>query len=486
MDTSLFMVEAEFEFTSPMYRDFDVEEFSDKTSGEVRFAIPKVYFSDSFPFPAQDQVVVWNQAQVTSVHGLAGSYDPTSLLFRIPAGDQQSELVQLVLKEAFRTSDPTALTVVTQKTPAGAVPLVLPADVDYSYDQVEYANPVLSEHVKQAYTAFTDPLSDLARCLGIRGIHIHSAHPGIVVPFGDDERVVHIVMRATPPGDYYTANRTHIQGHALHPRLEAVTCVGPTKGRGLQISDSADVVMATVIGNTWYIHCPLDIWFNGDSTLKILNEILVAIWACLWIDTAEIAALNETTLSAQLAEWQDRVVKTFLDRQTALQAQVVRLQRELADTLGQLRALNASLSGLQADPLRHSDERLRGTAETILAEELVDSVTYVQDGLHVHLKPLIVEHEGARYALGTLTVRLNLSSQVYVWSDKPTHPRGIAHPHVDAAGNPCLGNATQAVIQALTQDRLADAVRYVLNWLQYGYTPELAAHHKLTEWPLAT
>jgi len=166
-------------------------------------------------------------------------------------------------------------------------------------------------------------------------------------------------------------------------------------------------------------------------------------------------------------------------------ANIEQAQRWLAELLRSKRELEEHICAYDLTPfVQVTLKRLPRDYRLIKADPDVAMIAVVSDGLHIETRPLHVEHEGRRYAVGSFTIRIGRKGTVNVWCETPLHPKGVPHPHIAKDGGPCFGNATNAILRAGADHRYHDAVTLVLRWLKQGYAPQLASV-KIEEWPLA-
>jgi hypothetical protein len=164
---------------------------------------------------------------------------------------------------------------------------------------------------------------------------------------------------------------------------------------------------------------------------------------------------------------------------------IERTQKRLHALYALLREYRAGWRRMDSDrTFVETFRRLPEDLAHIKAMPQVDHVALADEGINIHLKPVIMEWEGKRYRMGRFVVRFGVFGTVSVWCVESTHPYRVPHPHINRDGIWCFGNATDAIAKASAELRLAKAATYLIAWLTKGYDPDLALT-KIETWPVA-
>lgn len=160
--------------------------------------------------------------------------------------------------------------------------------------------------------------------------------------------------------------------------------------------------------------------------------------------------------------------------------EIDKLQQTLNAKISTMKQLLKVKSTMENMPIDAG--KIARDVEKIYSDPRVDMIEIVENGIVVTTKQIFTEHDGIKYSTGVFAIRVNGVGRLSVWSEKSEHPKGHGHPHITTDTPPCFGNITRAVQEAAAEFRWADAIHYVLEWLTYGYAPELAIV-SIEEWP---
>ncbi len=309
-------------------------------------------------------------------------------------------------------------------------------------------------------------------------------------PARDEEGHMHLYYGHRPPGDDgQRMPLTKVFGHPLE-RSDRAPYTGPVLGRGWIVHDGVGrVPIAQIIGRSAYVLVPVHELPQGvqhEVMARILQGIMKNIGKMYWNETADLLNLPpdaDHVLKGLSSDWHSRRYMGALIR--IVDGRIEKLEKELAGLYSERQRLlelqerlgNVDGSGHTHD-LYEEFTKLRDIPK-------VSKVFARQEGLHLETAPLIATHQGKRYAMGRFEMRFTRDYAVHVWSLEPTHPKGIAHPHIGSyTGFTCYGSATRGLRQMLGERRLVEATRLVLEWLERGYT-EGQAEHPIEQWPEA-
>ncbi|HTM67674.1 MAG TPA: hypothetical protein VL426_00085 [Candidatus Binatia bacterium] len=368
----------------------------------------------------------------------------------------------------------------------GFFPLVTPKDVSVivhdDRDPLETEKDIKLRRL--ALGEYDKSLRTLARFSGLE-VHFHAEGGGIKPPFPEKPGVVHILTNAQPPGQISVRYVSLAFGLKIHEEGLAVLANGPSRGRGAVVKDELGESLVQVLGNTWYLLFPTLSHFNWQTSTVIFDKLV----SLAWRGSREAVKLKAPVPATRkafeetAAKWNDELPDLIRADVKNMDRKIEDAQRDLADLTRRKKESLALLEAFGRSTFaRELRERAPKDFAAIKADPLVQRVLFVDEGLHVETKPIVIEEEGVRYAMGSFVVRIAKRGAVTAWNEAPTHRGGIPHPHIAKDGGPCFGNATRAIAEAAGEQRYADAVRYVLRWLSEGYTKALAAV-KIREWP---
>jgi len=346
----------------------------------------------------------------------------------------------------------------------------------------------MTEAMRRALAVY-EPL--LCRFTGLTGLtpHFHCDGDEVIrapLPCGPGE--AHIFANARPPGEARSRFISSVAGLPIHDEGQEVICLEPAAGRGMTLGDESGTLVQTIGSNVYFL-LPTMSNFDPLVSPRIFEYLLVLGWeGCRRHQSrppeADRPARRKDFLACTkgwLETGRDLMVKDL----AKVDANIESAQRWLAELLRSKRELEEHIQAIDATPFVQATlGRLPRDYRQIKAHPDVAIIAVVNDGIHVETRPLHVEHEGKRYAVGSFTIRIGRKGTVNVWCETPLHPKGVPHPHIAKDGGPCFGNATNAILRAGADHRYHDVVTLVLRWLKQGYSPQLASV-KIEEWPLA-
>lgn len=189
------------------------------------------------------------------------------------------------------------------------------------------------------------------------------------------------------------------------------------------------------------------------------------------------AAWRTERLAAGRARFADACRRREAEEAAALEGEIAFLRdtleaygRHLTGEARRAAQARGGAAGLQAPGVE---------AIAVLGE--VQEVQGSDSGLVVVTVPLVAEHEGRRYALGSFRIDLGFDGGIAVRN--LTDPRGECdHPHV-RRGRPVLGGAAVGVAKLIGEYQLAAAVSVLLDFLQT--VDARAWEAPITAWPEA-
>lgn len=338
-------------------------------------------------------------------------------------------------------------------------------------------------------------IHEFATCAGGLTVYLHPPTDSkFHEPFRDEDGVFHLFIITTPSPH---------RGEQQYPQTMFDLCVetpagfyshlNPTLGRGVILSEGKRDI-AQIIGNNIYLPWdPITLMTgNTENGVDIFRKTLTIIFNHLLSRKKETAhapeedsPLTEENIRANIDAYAEKGLSN-LRKDLVAQVGKVRdaeaklriLKEELADSRrlsDMLTRENFLMGPLCADLLRNR--------ERILANRMIEAVRVTAHGFDLDTKMIRIVHEGKSYRIGTFTMRFDFSGKFSIWTKEPLHPRSVPHPHISAWNGPCFGNASETISDAVIEFRYGDAVEYLLDWLENGYSPELVIWNKLEEWP---
>ncbi len=338
----------------------------------------------------------------------------------------------------------------------------------------------------QATSAYRRELENFSRLLGGVELHFHCAKLFERNSFPNVPGCYRIFTNSSPAGEASFTFGTTIFGMPLDKDGFPVKVTKPTPGRGLSMEDQEEQPCVQVLGNTIYFLVPTVGNYRGEISRIIFKKLFIAGWDGIRLLAKEkkTKPLSKRACAGIAKRWVDGYPNGVEEEMALLDDKIARVTKELAGYLRNKQEF-ASILALLNTPgyARRAKKRLVREFDKLMANPDFERVSVVDEGLHLATKRIIPEHNGRGFDLGRFVIRIGRNGRVSVWSEEPTHPRRIPHPHIDADSGPCFGNATEAIIKAAAEERYADAASMTLRWLRDGYSPELAAV-KIEEWPV--
>lgn len=366
------------------------------------------------------------------------------------------------------------------------VSIVVPRRVDVQVDDPLDTTKMtleLRELQERALAAYRPRLCRLARLTGMPVVlHLRTLNDTVRAPFPNDGKI-HILTNQHPPGLSDTRYISLAYGLRITKLGKSVVSVGPTRGRGVVMQDENGQALVQVLGNTWYILIPVMSEYHSQSK-RIFERLLADGLAGMrqYAQRKPEGELDREAFEAREREWIVEFPTRIQKEIESARKRVDGLTKDLTLAIRDLRMFEAFMENASSGPFfQTATGRIPDDYAAIAGDPRIVRMAFVNDGFHFETRPLVLEHEGTGYAIGSFVIRIE-NTQFSVWGLEPTHPRGIPHPHIDRDGIPCYGNAGLAITQAVADYRLADAVRHILTWLTEGYEPQLA-RVKIEEWP---
>lgn len=368
---------------------------------------------------------------------------------------------------------------------------VLPALTIAGGDVTLHPHPFELPSGADAFVSYSRTLAAMGRLTG-RRFHFHCDSRGVHDPFPAGSDDIHLFPNTSPTGESGLDETTHAFGRKIQSDGAPVKSRTRAAGRGVTLPGKYNQVVQ-VIGNNIFFLLPIIDYYHGKESDEIFDEAFALGWNhirsashAMSAESDSLSASGPEAYARASERWAVRYTDTLRSQRAKIVYKIQDLQQQLATLYRQQHELSEALRLIGKDSfLRAAIDHADGDYAAILALPDVESAEIIEDGLHVATRRIVVEHGGRRHDTGSFIIRLSgESGKVTVWARETAHPDGQPHPHLPKNGGPCFGNATSAILSASAEHRRADAVRYVIDWLKYGYT-ESSALRKIDEWPEA-
>ncbi len=356
------------------------------------------------------------------------------------------------------------------------------------YDPEKEKVTAKKEQYAQAIICYRGLLEQFAAIIGGWDIHFYTDSYGFIrEPFAETPRCLHIFTNCVPPGEISSCHRERMFDLPLAADGKKQVCLNFTPGRGSVVENDEGAV-AQIVGSNFYFLAPIIDCFNAINSAKIFKLLLVRSWNAYCDEKREQkkskpAPLKQGVFMAAVYDWLS-VLPQHLELVLAnTNMHLLGKFEEIASLQKDIRQYTQILEVLKSGQyVNNACNRLDEEWKKISALSDIEDLAVVDDGLQAYTKPIVMKYNGTMYDVGSFIIRISKYGTISVWSENPTHPNRVPHPHIGKDDVPCFGNATEAIIRAASTFRLADAISYALRWLRDGYTPELALV-KIEEWP---
>lgn len=364
-----------------------------------------------------------------------------------------------------------------------AKPLVVIHEDGWSKKEKENSGPVLNCY--RPILEWFSQINGLTVYLHLGGAERFA----VKSPWPDEKDVTHIWGGTVPVGEVETRYLGTVFGHHLAKDGRFYYSPEAAKGQGITVSDGEEVV-AQLLGNNFYFLFPVFSTFNEFTSGLIFRRVLAETWN-KWLNQKEGRTISSIEMNEYLqfmGTYRQNAIQEMEKKIKENQDEIEGYRKKLAEKIGDLKYFIEKKDFLQARKIAanvpEQQEIWRKHYEELIRNPDIDGVFVADGGLQVLTKTLTAEHGGDQYRLGSYFIRIGKTGLVSVWGHQSEHPDHVPHPHLPKDKGPCFGNATEAVTKAGAELRFADAINYVLQWLKYGYSPELVMANKIEEWPL--
>ena len=307
----------------------------------------------------------------------------------------------------------------------------------------------------------------------------------------DDENL-HVVLSSSPPGRTENQRLIMLDTVMVSTKSGGAKCPGPAEGRGHAVLFDEEFTIGQIVGSTLYLFLPTGKEWPAEYAHRRDNPFLIAL-STVWQDylllqreplepEVEVTSYEDfaayafkETFAALLNEAQQQALKQ-------LQQRAESLRHELALVYSQMKIAVTVLEALEQEPT-HLD--LPPLWEQLSTHPSIERITVLNETtFHYHTTPVHIEDEAGRLRdVGSFTIEVG-DFNVYIWSNRITHPKRISHPHITSTQNSiCFGNISSEVAKLCAENRKVEVALLCLRWLTEGYEPTLT-YHRVEEWPL--
>lgn len=367
--------------------------------------------------------------------------------------------------------------------------IIVPRSCKVTIDDGDEQEEMADCHVKlfQAKQGYMPVLRKLAR-LTNRPVVLNLRVGGeIRAPFPVDG-AIHLMAANRPPGIAINRYVNLAYGLPIKGAGEQIVVLGHAKGRGVVKGDAKGVKTVQVLGDSWYLLLPVITHFHGRNSVAIFEKMLAQ---ALEADREQRSdgAIARSADEGDFIAYRANEAGFFAG---GWDKQIEQHQREIEAATERLAAAQRNLrmaleweALVKATPfIAECNARAPSEFARLKRDPRIAKMVIVDELLQIETKPIVIEHDGNRYDVGTFVIGIDRCSFT-VWGLVPTHPDRVPHPHIDRDGIACFGNASQAITDAVAELRVADAVDFMLEWLEDGYEPSLA-RVKIETWSKTT
>ena len=342
---------------------------------------------------------------------------------------------------------------------------------------------------------FLDYLKEVAtNVLGGMSIILHQRLPSAFhSPIKDREDVLHIFADCLPVPRFESFNPETIFGVPVEIDGRLYSCLLPGTRRGIILSDGDHGVVQVIGNNIYILFDPFSLYGIGETAALLVFRKTITLAINGWRRGSELdGSVEDQTLDLNPENLEELACTFVAERKKHSLLHLQSQEQEVRALEDALREAKKVLAGTrrfwrvldEGGFHRHGADHLMKDYARILEHPLVHSASVVPGkGFAVLTKTIVIRHEGKKYRIGTFTVHFELDGAALVWVEESCHPTGEPHPHISAHNGQCLGNIGATVDDALVEHEYADALNYILLWLE-SYTPDLVVWHKIEEWPL--
>jgi len=241
---------------------------------------------------------------------------------------------------------------------------------------------------------------------------------------------------------------------------------------GTPITDDQGAVEAKVLHNCITVL----VEFTGEdnqTARALLAYVVEKAVELLDFEVEPVQTERERAVREQFDTWLRRCVRSLLEEKkyelSRLESDIERGYHQIIEGERKRPVLEGEIDNL-AKLQRVPHPRLARTQAAQLLELLdrgvYEEVTWNDAGvLLATTGPVVIEHEGWRFALGRYEVTIEPTGRLNI-KNLTEHPRAEhPHPHVGSDGTPCLGNVRADMAKLIGRMRIADALQVLHTFL---------------------
>lgn len=363
--------------------------------------------------------------------------------------------------------------------------------VNVVIDMCDTGKPFLAS-LPAVCDAIDESVTYLAHYSGLR-ICVHVTNTLLLEPDPECKNTfdINIVIGSSPPGEFTTLEQQYHCGVQLHPKRYWVRMNGPTLGRGTVLATEDEGDFGQMSGNVIWLFAPninkenMSIFdtAGGDLLGKLMR--LVSRTLAYGVTHAPDCTIESPNDLAQFGKKRHHADIEFCKKQVDQADKNAKNALENYRVAIQERRSYLNILSIMEAQAEEAGKGASAAFTRIRDMPLTHRIMDVDGALHIETNRVISKADGRRYDCGRLIIRIAVGGKISIWSIEPTHPKGIAHPHISPDGAICFGNVGPAIAEAQHENRTDDAVELIYDWLEDGYDENLATI-KITEWPEST
>lgn len=335
-------------------------------------------------------------------------------------------------------------------------------------------------------------IKEFAKCAGGLTVHFH-APPGSKFhePFRDGDGVIHLFAITTPMHSSGQSYPEKLFGISAETSAGFYAHLNPIPGRGTVLTDGKVDIVQVIGNNVYLLYDPVLLnTLVPENGATIFRRSLALIFSYLLTKkdagVAEDNAPTEENVRSQIDAFAEEGLSAIRREVAREEDHVRRAEERLRVAKQSLADVRRTFSALMNEDFWAGTLRtnLISDRERILAHPKVEHVRVIPKiGIEVDTKDIVITHEGKHRHIGRFTIRFVFGTDFRIWPIITHHPKSVPHPHISAWNGPCLGNVKETIDDAVIEYRYGDALEYLLDWLENGYSPELIVWNKVEEWP---
>lgn len=267
-------------------------------------------------------------------------------------------------------------------------------------------------------------------------------------------------------------------------------------GYGGLVKDDEDVVIAQIVESVFYLNIPskqerFATHFSGMGS-DLFRKLLYMLWNRQKNATppaVRTVVEDPETYVEQMLAHEKMNVGAYRLMADASRKKIARLERDLRLEILNAANLDRISTNLKAyTKLPGRADKLRASFERLKRHRLMEKIVTTGDEFfEVWTKPVFIEHDSNTYGpFGPYVITVYRETGILIRCQGSPHKGMYVHPHVPVeTSEPCFGNATRAIGEALANDDRTLGIELILEWLESGYDHSIA-EFKIGNWPVVS